>query len=235
LYSEISDEEAIHAIQATVDNAFKAAGDEDIVVVGSIGPMPFAPMAEYHPNQYLSKFSVAELEKWHEPRFKVFYESKCHVIGLETIPGTKEIEALLNLLHKYPKDAYLCLACSFHQEDCLNSGEPIVDALEMVKRIAPPSLKGIGTNCTKPQFISSFGRLAQKILPDLTLVTYPNSGEEWHAGSSTEWEVKEGSWVGERKNIVDFIPEWQEIGFKWIGGCCRVTPEEIQQISEVMK
>ena len=57
--------------------------------------MPFAPMAEYHPNQYLSKFSVAELETWHEPRFKVFYESKCHVIGLETIPGTKEIEALL--------------------------------------------------------------------------------------------------------------------------------------------
>ena len=52
-------------------------------------------MAEYHPNQYLSKFSVAELETWHEPRFKVFYESKCHVIGLETIPGTKEIEALL--------------------------------------------------------------------------------------------------------------------------------------------
>ena len=87
---------------------------------------------------------------------------------------------LLSLLTKYPKDAYLSLGCSYHKDDCLNSNEPIEDALELVKRLKPPSLKGIGVNCTKPQYISIFGNLAARILPDLTLIAYPNSGEEYH-------------------------------------------------------
>ena len=88
-----------------------------------------------------------------------------------------------SLLTKYPKDAYLCLACSFNDEDSLNSGESIEDALKMIKRIAPPALKGIGVNCTKPSYISKFGRIARELFPDLTLITYPNSGEEWNPGS----------------------------------------------------
>ena len=33
-----------------------------------------------------------------------------------------------------------------------------------------------------------------------------------------------------RQIIADFIPEWKEIGFKWFGGCCRTTPEDIKNI-----
>ena len=92
---------------------------------------------------------------------------------------------IFSLLTKYPKDAYLSLGCSYHKDDCLNSNEPIEDALELVKRLKPPSLKGIGVNCTKPQYISIFGKLAARILPDLTLIAYPNSGEEYHQDGSS--------------------------------------------------
>ena len=95
---------------------------------------------------------------------------------------------------------------------------------------APPSLKGIGINCTKPHLISKFGYAAKKYLPDLTLIVYPNSGEEWHANQSDGWSGKDGEWVGERRDITHYIPEWKEIGFQWFGGCCRVTPEEITAI-----
>ena len=33
-----------------------------------------------------------------------------------------------------------------------------------------------------------------------------------------------------RQIIADFIPEWKEIGFKWFGGCCRTTPDDINNI-----
>ena len=33
-----------------------------------------------------------------------------------------------------------------------------------------------------------------------------------------------------RQIIAEFVPEWKEIGFKWFGGCCRTTPEDIQNI-----
>ena len=45
----------------------------------------------------MAKATVAEIEKWQEPRFKLFYESRCHILAMETIPSTKEIEALLKL------------------------------------------------------------------------------------------------------------------------------------------
>ena len=217
--------------------AFDAIGDEDgqTMVAGGIGPLPFAPMAEFHPNQYTSKFTVAELIEWHEPRFKLFYESKCHLLAIETIPNTKEIEALMHLLAKYPKQAFLSLACSFHDVDCLNSGEPIVDALEMIKRIKPPALRGIGVNCTKPPFIAPFGKLAKSIMPELTLITYPNSGEEWHAASNTGWNKGDGKWEGERRNLANYVAEWRDIGYRWIGGCCRVTPDELRQLCPLLK
>ena len=97
---------------------------------------------------------------------------------------------------------------------------------------APPSLKGIGINCTKPQFISKFGIAAKKILPNLTLIAYPNSGEEWHRDQN--WSGRDGEWVGLRRDISDYISEWKEIGFQWFGGCCRVTPEEISKIKKTV-
>ena len=37
-----------------------------------------------------------------------------------------------------------------------------------------------------------------------------------------------------RHNIVDYVEEWMEIGFQWFGGCCRVTPNEISQIKNLV-
>jgi len=230
-----TEEEASQAILKTVESAFDAVGDGPTIVAGAIGPYPFGPGACYHAMKNLAKRSVGEIEKWQEPRFKLLYESKCHILALETIPSTKEIEALLNLLTKYPKDAYLCLACSFNDVDSLNSGESIEDALKMIKRISPPALKGIGVNCTKPSYISNFGRIARELFPDLTLITYPNSGEEWNPGSLTKWNAGDGKWKGEKRDIRVYIQEWKEIGFKWIGGCCQVTPDDIRSIVPLIK
>ena len=72
-------------------------------------------MSEYNP-EYLKRMSVEELIAWHEPRFQILAESECDILALETIPGILEIEALFSLLKKYPKAAYLSMACCNHGE-----------------------------------------------------------------------------------------------------------------------
>ena len=49
------------------------------------------------------------------------------------------------------------------------------------------------------------------------------------------WNVDDGKWKGEKRDIGNYIREWKEIGFKWIGGCCRVTPDEIRAIVSMVK
>ena len=44
-----------------------------------------------------------ELMKWHEPRVKLLYESNCDILAIETMPGIKEADAILDLLEKYDK------------------------------------------------------------------------------------------------------------------------------------
>ena len=131
-----------------------------------------------HDSSYFTSQSVTYLQWRQFPQLK-----KSKLCSSERLSTINMLLYNFSLLTKYPKDAYLCLACSYNDEDSLNSGESIEDALKMIKRIAPPALKGIGVNCTKPPYISKFGRIAREIFPELTLVTYPNSGEEWHRTS----------------------------------------------------
>ena len=52
----------------------------------------------------------------------------------------------------------------------------------MIKEEESEYLKGIGINCSKMKEVSEFGHVMGKELPHLTLLTYPNSGEEWVNG-----------------------------------------------------
>ena len=55
----------------------------------------------------------------------------------------------------------------------------------------------------------------------LPVVVYPNSGEGWDAARRT--------WTGEVAGRVDAAAgmRWVTAGARLVGGCCRVTPEQI--------
>ena len=63
------------------------------------------PLKEYNP-EYLKRMSKSELMKWHEPRVKLLSESKVDILAIETMPGIKEADAIIDLLEKYPKGYY---------------------------------------------------------------------------------------------------------------------------------
>ena len=90
----------------------------------------------------ISRMTVDEIEAWHERRFRLFAEdNRCDLLGCETITGSKEIEALLRLMKKYPKDCYLSLACAISGPKELNSREPWDEVFQMIANNKPPSLK----------------------------------------------------------------------------------------------
>lgn len=61
---------------------------------------------------------------------------------------------------------------------------------------------------------------------DLPLIAYPNSGETYDADTLTWHDGAEpgvGSWP---------VAEWTRLGARIIGGCCRVRPDDIAELSE---
>ena len=73
-----------------------------------------------------------------------------------------------------------------------------------MKAISYQPLKGIGINCSRPDVVSAFGKAAKEVLPDLTLIAYPNTGElynpnsdlaTYEEGFSKDIDFKTG-WIG---------------------------------------
>ena len=68
---------------------------------------------------------------------------------------------------------------------------------------------GIGINCSRPDVVSQFGKSAKAILPDLTLIAYPNSGEvfAWD-GHYTFDQLKANPEKATEMNMESFYGKW---------------------------
>jgi len=226
-----SKEEAENLVLKTIHCAVKAreACQKSTIIAGSIGPYPGNPGGAYKPD-YLKETSVHTMAQWHEPRFRLLANSSnVDILAVETIPGLAEAAALFQLMDKFPKDCFVSFACADFKT---NAGESFAEIANFLKEKAPKSLKGIGINCSHPDQVAEFGRVMGDALPTYTLIAYPNTGEKWSRTHSRDWSNNPGRWNGTSENIAEFIPSWRRIGFKWIGGCCRVTPDQIAEIKQ---
>jgi homocysteine S-methyltransferase len=55
---------------------------------------------------------------------------------------------------------------------------------------------------------------------------YPNSGERWDAARRT--------WVGESRFSPRLAAQWVSAGARVVGGCCRVRPADIAELSAAL-
>jgi len=63
---------------------------------------------------------------------------------------------------------------------------------------------------------------------NLPLVVYPNSGETWDA-AAREWRGTPDAFDPARD-----VSRWIGLGARWVGGCCRTTPETIAAIRKAV-
>lgn len=186
-------------------------------IAASVGPYGamLADGSEYRGDYGLT---VKQLRAWHRRRLDVLADSGADVLAVETIPCLAEVEALCAELD-FP--AWLSITCAGVST---RAGEPARKAFAMARDC--PAVIAVGVNCTAPGDITALVQLAANVTGK-PVVAYPNSGEGWDA--------ERRAWIGHRGFAADQVTSWVDGGARLVGGCCRVHPEDITLMSQVIQ
>ncbi len=187
-----------------------------LLVAASVGPYG-AMLADG--SEYRGRYgrSVDELMAFHRERLHVLASTAADLLAIETIPEVAEAVAITRLLDEVPgTPAWISFSCADGAH--LRSGEEFEVAVDAVA--GSPAVVAVGVNCTAPEHVTSLVGLARGVTAK-PIVVYPNSGEGWDASARR--------WTGAASARVDgaAAARWRAAGASLIGGCCRVTPDQI--------
>jgi len=189
------------------------------LVVASIGPYG----AYLHDgSEYLGHYGLThdQLKDFHRARLAILLDCSPDLIAFESIPSQLEAEAILHLLHEFPK-AYCWISFTCKDESSLSEGTLLAAAVRAVA--ASPQVLAMGVNCTAPRYVEPLLRAAQQET-DKPLVAYPNSGECFDSAAN-RWTES-----GQESALHESALDWYHAGARLIGGCCRTTPDTIRAI-----
>jgi homocysteine S-methyltransferase len=219
-FSEIglSATEAANALSESVAVAKRAAQGTNVLVAASIGPYG----AVLHDgSEYKGNYQVSEqqLIDFHAERIRVLEAAEPDILLAETIPDLVEAQALAEAL----KDTKLPVWVSFTagSADQLWSGALVTEAVLAISQI--PTLQTIGFNCVNPALVEDLVKQVRSV-SNLDIAVYPNKGGVWDAARGA-WNYQEG------KTLIDYWPQWQELGLSYVGGCCGTDASDIQHLA----
>ena len=165
--------------------------------------------------------SNSELHSFHELRWELLQNSGADLFAFETIPSIREAEILLDILQRTP-EAYAWISFSCKDGERICDATPILECAQIFNDC--DQIVAVGINCTAPRFVPSLIQRVHQGAPSKPIVVYPNSGETYNAKSKT-W--------GELEDVADFqksAEQWFDLGARFIGGCCRTTPNHISEM-----
>ncbi len=193
--------------------------DRPTWVAASIGPYGamLADGSEYRGDYGLS---IRQLREFHRPRLEVLADAGADVLAVETIPCAAEVEALLEELCTIGMTAWLALSV---KGETTRSGEPLSEVFAMAADVA--EVVAVGVNCSTPEDAAGALAIASKATGKPGVV-YPNSGERWDANAH--------AWSGLGELDPADVDKWLDNGAALVGGCCRVTPEQISAIAAAL-
>jgi len=209
----------------TAISKFMASSNSDIrpLIAASIGPYG-AYLADG--SEYTGKYGVSDatLRLFHEEKMRLLDRSNADCFACETIPNIEEAKILGEIFLSTKKPAWMSFACKDNQH--LNDGTRIDKCVGFFAD--HPNIFALGINCTDPEHISGLISSMKGHTGDKRIIAYPNSGEHWQSESKT--------WKGESEpeSLVAMANEWLELGVDLIGGCCRIGPAHIKELSAVL-
>jgi homocysteine S-methyltransferase len=192
-------------------------------VAASVGPYGamLADGSEYRGNYGRT---VAQLRDFHRDRLAVLASTDADVLAVETIPEVDEAAAVAELLPQVEgAAAWVSFSCRDGAHLC--SGAPVEEGVGAID--ARPGVVAVGVNCTAPEHLDELvARI--RAATALPIVVYPNSGEGWDAAARR--------WTGTGRDRVDpdAARRWRRLGAGLVGGCCRVTPEQIAVLAPAL-
>lgn len=194
------------------------AGDgRERLVAASVGPYGavLADGSEYRGRYGLS---AAELREFHLPRLELLIAAGPDLLAVETIPDVDEAEVLVGLLDELGFPAWLSYSID---GDLTRAGQPLADAFA----VTSDTLVAIGINCCAPGDVQKAVETAAAV-SGKPVVAYPNSGEAWDAGGRR--------WTGDATDSSTLAHGWVTAGAAYVGGCCRVGPEDISALARAL-
>jgi len=166
------------------------------------------------------------LKEWHRPRVAALVAAGADILAVETLPGPREALAVLDLLREYPDQrAWVAFSCKDGQHT--SDGSLFSEAAAAVCAARPDNTLAVGVNCTDPVDAASLLEGLDRRRVPLPLVVYPNSGERWTGDG----------WSGETpsRRLASFLPAYRATGATYIGGCCRVGPDQIREVAQLVQ
>lgn len=190
-------------------------------VAASVGPYGavLADGSEYRGDYDLD---VTGLREFHRPRLDVLAATigdGADVLAVETVPSLAEVEAVLAELDGSGVPAWLSLSAA--ADGRTRAGEPLEEAFAMAADV--DEVLAVGVNCATPADAGDAVPLAARHAP---VVVYPNSGQGWNAVTR--------AWEGRSAFDADAVAAWVEAGGRLVGGCCRVSPEDITALRDAL-
>jgi len=227
-YSRDNAEKLIMKSVQLAETAVKKAMDSGIVdfkpiIAASVGPYG-AYLADG--SEYRGNYGVSDeiLRDFHFERIRILDRTNADVLACETIPSFQEARILSDILFHVNKPVWISFSCK--NEQLINDGSKINKCVSIFKN--HPKVFAIGVNCTDPKYISGIIKCIKAAEVDKKIIVYPNSGEAYNAKSKT--------WMGlsEPKSFAEMTKEWLKFGADIIGGCCRIGPEHISVMHNII-
>ncbi len=194
-----------------------------VLVAASLGPYG-ACLADGSEYTGIYDADDARIRAFHESRLALLAESGADLLAMETMPSRRELSIVAELLADVDKPAWVSFCCrdAAHLQD----GTPVAEAAALFNDL--PAVIAVGVNCTAPAYISDLIRLLRATAPGKRIVVYPNSGEAYHA------ETRTWSGISDPQDFQSMAGEWLSLGADVVGGCCRIGPEHIARVRELV-
>ena len=185
------------------------------MVAASVGPYG-AMLADG--SEYRGRYGVSSqvLRDFHGPRLELLASAGPDLLAVETIPDTDEAEVLVELLRELDVPAWFSYSI---EGDHTRAGQPLAQAFAIP---AIDQVVAVGINCCKPTDVQAAVRTAVAV-SGKPAIAYPNHGESWDATAR--------KWLGNGEGPAAFAPGWVKAGATYVGGCCRVSPNDIRALA----
>ncbi len=186
-------------------------------VAASVGPYGavLADGSEYRGRYGVSK---AFLRDFHLPRLELLVAAGPDLLAVETIPDLDEAEVLVELIDEIAFPAWFSYSAAGTRT---RAGQPLEEAFAL----RSTNLVAVGVNCCAPEDVQGAVEIAAAV-SGKPVVAYPNSGEDWDAGGRR--------WTGGAADSTSLTPGWVAAGAEYVGGCCRVGPEDIRALARAL-
>jgi homocysteine S-methyltransferase len=185
------------------------------LVAASVGPYG-AMLADG--SEYRGRYGVSAkvLRDFHRPRLELLIAGGPDVLAVETVPDAEEAEVLVDLLRELDFPAWFSYSI---EGDHTRAGQPLTEAFAIP---AIPQVIAVGINCCKPADVLPAVRTALATTGK-PAIAYPNRGESWDPVARR--------WTGDGTGPTTFARDWLAAGATYIGGCCRVGPDDIRALA----